>query len=358
MPDPHGTRSLGTAPKLAIGAAVVALFMSVLAVIVVVTRDGSRDGSREDGGTVSAPPDASSGSASTAAKAGAGAGAGAGAAKAGADDPALPPARRVAAADVMRLRRDAVALVRDAGRSVGVRVTDEELRKALDLGPDDVITAISGRSIEREFDVFEAIFSVRSLRASTVYVDLLRDGQPVLARWKVDGDLRTARLPDPSGTRGVLGSLGGGLGGLGGLGGGSGTGGSLGGTGGSLGGNPFLPVPTDPLIDTIKRIDDLHYEVPRSTIQRVLASRSAYAGIARALTARRTTGLQLFGVRPGTLLTAVGIASGDIVRAINANAVTSVDEVIDLLPQIQGDKEWRVDLDRRGKPVLLTIAIK
>lgn len=343
MPDPHGTRGLGTAPKLAIGAAVVALFMSVLAVIVVMTRDPSRDGARDlsrdgsrEGGAAGAAPGAGSGSAGAAAKAGAG--------KSGADDPALPPARRVAAADIMRLRREVVALVRDAGRSVGVRVTDEELRQALDLGPDDVITAISGRSIERDFDVFEAIFSVRSLRASTVYVDLLRDGRPVLARWKVDGDLRAARPPDSTGTGGTLGSIGG-IGGFG-------------GTGGTLGPNPFLPAPTDPLVDTIKRIDDLHYEVPRSTIQRALASRSAYAGIARALTARRTAGLQLFGVRPGTLLTAVGIASGDIIRAINANAVTSVDEVLDLLPQIQGDKEWRVDIDRRGKPVLITIAIK
>jgi hypothetical protein len=46
------------------------------------------------------------------------------------------------------------------------------------------------------------------------------------------------------------------------------------------------------------------------------------------------------------------------VRAINGNAVGSVDEVLELLPQIQDAREWRIDLDRRGRPVLLTIAIK
>jgi S1-C subfamily serine protease len=346
MPDPHATRGLaGTAPKLAIGAAVVALVMSSLAVIVVVSRAG--------GGTAVAPI----------APAGAGSGVpGVAPGSAKADDragaPALPPARRVAATDVVRLRREAVVLVRDASRTTGVRVTDEDLRKALDLGPDDVITAIAGRAIEREFDVLEAIFAVKSLRASTIHVDLLRDGHPVLARWTVDGDLRTARAPSPYDP----GSYGGGAGpadpsGIFGVLGGS-SGSSAGGTGGSLGPNPFLPATPDPLADTIKRIDDLHYEVPRATLDRVLAARSSYTALARALPSRRTPGVQLFGIRPGSLLAAVGILNGDVLRAINANAVTTADEVLDLLPQIQGDRVWRVDLYRRGKPVLITLTIK
>src|SRR6185436_17862667 len=102
-------------------AAVVALVMSSLAVIVVV--------SRGDGG--SAPAGAGSGVASSGtASSGTASSGSASAAKDPAAAPALPPARRVAAADIVRLRRESVALVRDVGRTVGVRVTDEDLRKA------------------------------------------------------------------------------------------------------------------------------------------------------------------------------------------------------------------------------------
>lgn len=324
----HGTASglAGKAPKIAIGAAALALLMSTLAVIVVATRSGDPDG-----------PAGSSGAGRAASAAGR---------AAGASDSAQPDARRVAAADVVRLRREAVVLVRDAGKVLGVRVSDDDLRRALDLGPDDVITALSGRAIERELDVHDAMFALRRLRASTVYVELLRDGQPALVRWTVDGDLQAARAPDPfdlpGGTAGVLGGSG-----------------SLGrGSFGILGGVGVPPPAPDPLADTIKRLDDHSFEVPRATIDRVLASTSAYAGIARALPARRTAGLQLFGIRPGSLLTAIGIRNGDTVRALNGNAVGSVDEVAELLPQIKDAKEWRIDLDRYGRPVLITIAIK
>lgn len=325
MADVHGPKGLaGSAPKIALGAALAAVLMSLLAVIVVVSREGS-----------ASSPNANAN------------------AKPSAEPPPPPPpppppeARRVAAAELVKLRRGAVSVARDAGKVIGVRVDDEDVRAALGLSPDDVITALSGRAIEREFDVLEVMFALQRMRVSSVYAELLRDGKPVLVRWRVDGDLQAARGPDPFDPRGTLGSLGSGLGSLGGR----------SSTGGVLGPDPFAPV-RDPLADTIKKVDDLHYEVPRATVERVFASPSAYRTLARTLRARRATGFQLFGVRPGSILSALGISSGDTIRAINGNAVGSPDEVVELYPQIKDASEWRVDLDRRGKPVLLTIVIK
>jgi hypothetical protein len=315
----HGPRgSGGTAPKIAIVAAIVAVLMSLLAVIVVVTR-GATGGAGGAAGAAGAAD-------------GAAGGAGAGAAGSGAAGVPLPGGKRVAAADVLRLRRDVVVMARDAGQPVGVRVTDEELRRSLDLGPDDVITAISGRAIEREHDLEGVMLAVKRLRASILYVELLREGKPLLVRWQVDGDLQTTRASDPLDLRGS--------------------------TGGPLGPNPFLPVTPDPLIDTIKKLDDLSYEVPRATIERVFASPATYARVARTLPARRTTGFQVFVIRPGSIVSAIGITNGDTIRAINGNAVASIDEVIELYPLIKDADEWRVDLDRRGKPALLKLSIK
>jgi len=312
MPDAQGTTGPGTAPKIAIVAAIVAVLMSLAAVIVV---------SRRGGG---APAIAGSGSVSET--------------KASAvktpPAPSAPSAKRVAAADVMRLRREVVTLVRDAGKVLGVRVNDEDTRKALDLEPDDIITAISGHAIERELDVFEAMFTLKHLRVTSLFIELLHDGKPALVRWQVDGDMRTARLPDPYDPRDPA----------------SPDADLL---------NPFDPTPLrDPLVDTIKKLDDLSYEVPRSTIERVFASRSSYARVARTVSRPSRGGFAVYAVRPGTIVSAIGITNGDAIRAINGNPINSADELADLYPQIKDADEWRVDLSRRGRPILLTIAIK
>lgn len=331
MSDLDGRTGLsGAAPKIAIGAAILALATSLIAVIVVTSRSGTSPASAL----------AAEAGSSREAKAG--------------TPPPLPRAKRVAAADIVRLRREAVTLAHDAGKVIGVKVVDEDVRKALELDPDDVITALAGRTVERELDLHEAMFALRRLKASSVYVELLRGGHPVLLVWKVDGDLQAAatRPSDPARPGGAAGV---------------GVLGVLGGGGGGLGTNPYAPSirdpfapspPPDPLADTIKKLDDLHYEVPRATVERVFSQPSAYARVARTLPSRRTTGIHIYGVRPGTIVAAIGIMNGDTVRAVNGNAITSPDEIGELYAQIKDDKEWRIDLQRRGRPVTLQITIK
>lgn len=313
----------GTAPKIAIGAAVTALLTSVIAVIVVVSRGSGGTAPERTSGGEPAPEGSAVG--------------------------APPIEQRVAAADVVKVKRETVSVVRDAGKAIGVKIVDGEVRKSLGLETDDVITALSGRAIKREFDVYDAMSGMSQMDASVVYVDLLRGGKPLLLRWKVDGDLRAARRAE------TLGSLGGTRGGLGSLG-----GGSLGSLGGSLGTSPYDPFqPTsDPLVDTIKKIDDHNYEVPRSTVERVFSSTSSYSRMARTISSYRNEGFRVFGVRSGTLVSAIGIQSGDAIRAINGHEVNTMDEAIELYQQIKDAKEWRIDVTRRGRPELITIAIK
>ncbi|MCX5745627.1 MAG: hypothetical protein NT062_24385, partial [Proteobacteria bacterium] len=93
---------------IAIGLAVAAVGLAGVTALVVISRDGG-------GGASGAP----------------------GIDHARASEPAMPEARHVAATDLVRLKRDAVAAVLEHGDPIGLRVSDADLRDKLGLGNDD-----------------------------------------------------------------------------------------------------------------------------------------------------------------------------------------------------------------------------
>ncbi|MBA3392218.1 MAG: hypothetical protein H0T89_06220 [Deltaproteobacteria bacterium] len=316
MTDVHGRAGTrGRAPAIAIGFAVVALLTSVTAVIVVASRDKP------------APAPAATVS-------------------------IVPLEHAVTATDVAKLKRDVVEKAVDAsGATIGVKVKEDTLRTALGLGAEDVITAISGRTIKREFDVYDAVLGLSMMDTSTVYVDLLRDKKPVLVRWKVDGSLRAARRDPPRGTAGSIGTLGS-----------LGSGGGL----GSLGGSPFGTsdpfAARDPLLDTIIKIDDLNYRVPRATVDRLLANPDAFARQARIVPAIRNgqpEGFKLYAIRPNTLWASIGLKNGDTIRAINGMPLTSLDKALEVYTKVKDATQLEIELSRRGNvDEVLTITVK
>lgn len=151
MPDASGTTA-----KIAIALSLAAVITVGIAVVVVATREAP---------SVAAPPSK------------------------GTDDrDDRPEHRRVRASDVVRLDRESVEAV--AG---GIKVTDRELSRALSLEPDDVITAISGKTLKRQFDVYDALLGVSMMNATTLYLEVTHNGAATLVRWDLDGDLREAR---------------------------------------------------------------------------------------------------------------------------------------------------------------------
>ena len=207
---------------------------------------------------------------------------------------------RVAATDVVELRGSAVSA---AASGVGVAVADAALRKHLGLEDNDLVTAISGRIVKREFDVYDAILGVAQLGATAMYIEILRNGHPQLLHWSIDGDLNKARraaraaLPsptspppitryDPFATR------------------------APGSSGGAF----------DPVFDTIATVDSTHAEMPRATLQRLLDDPSLVATSARVIPSVRngdSEGFKLYAIRPGSFYAKLNLQNGDTVRAIN-----------------------------------------
>lgn len=284
----------GRTPLIAVSLAVVAVVTVVIALIVVVTRKPGR-----------------------------------------AAQPALtesgPLKHRVTATNVVRLDRDTLEPATAASGVFGVKVTDAELRSELGLEPTDIITAISGRPVKRQFDVYDALLGASTMNATTLYVDLIREGKSTLLRWELDGTLRAARTATTkqraSATLPFLGST---------------------------------PAVSDPLIDTITKIDDHRYEVPRSTVDTVLADPMAMARGARVVPAMKQgqhIGFKIYAVRPMSLFAAIGLVNGDTLLAINGEPLDSVGAGGGIIDQLKAVDSIRIDIERRGRPEALEITV-
>jgi hypothetical protein len=242
----------------------------------------------------------------------------------------------VAAADIVKLKRDSVT----AG-TTGVRITDDKLRTALGLQTDDEIVMLGGRVIKRERDITDVLIGASMFEVSMLDVDLLRDGKPLLMRWKIDGDLKSARRLDTS-TR-------------------------------TPSTAPVLPSTDpdpwstgtqssrDPVLDTIRKIDDTHFEVPRSTIDHVLANPMDFAKGARVVPAFKNgvvEGFKLYAIRPSSIWKELGFQNGDTINNINGYEIESIDKVLELATKVRDASSLDVQITRRGRLEMITIDVK
>lgn len=295
----EGSRS--KAPVLAIGAAIVALVTSMVAVVLLLTRSPA---------------------ASTPAVA-AGSGAGSGSGSAATTDPPTSSIveASVAAADVLKLKqRETIDDATD-----GVEVTDEALRTALKLRPGDIISAINGRKVTRELDIYDAMMGVTMAETTTVYVDVVRDGKPLLVRWNLDVSMRTA-------WRSSL----------------------------SLGSSPYgSSTATDPaIVASVKKLDDGEYEAPRNAVDALFATGNTAVRMVPSIRGGVANGVKLYAIRPSSIFSAFGFENGDTIKSINSDETTSADELAEAYRSHKYTRTLEIEVERRGSPITITIAVK
>lgn len=225
-----------------------------------------------------------------------------------------PVSRQVAVNDLRRLAPSTVEQ-----RDDGVRVTDAALCKSLGLARDDTIVAISGRQVRAD-ELRAVLRKLGALRPRSLFVDLVRDRAPVLERWELDDEL-TAGLPadddDPA-------------------------------PGGAS---------LDPLIATVRRISGTSYLVPRSTIEAWIADPTVVASGGQVVaTSSRSDGFELHTVRPDSVYAALGLQSGDTIRAINGNPLESVDRVLELVAR--STTLITVDIRRGDQPIIFSYLVR
>jgi len=71
-----------------------------------------------------------------------------------------------------------------------------------------------------------------------------------------------------------------------------------------------------------------------------------------------TRGFKFYGVRPGSLPRLLGVKNGDMVKSINGQPLTSVDEAMGMYAKMRGASSLSVVIERRGATVTKDITIK
>jgi S1-C subfamily serine protease len=229
---------------------------------------------------------------------------------------ALSPTRHVSASELVKLAPGAIAQA-----DGGILVTDAALRSALGLSPGDVITAISGRSVARIHELSGLLRELAILRPRSLFVDVIRDREPVLERWELDGDLDTARRAD-------------------------------------LAARP-PPGARDPRIASVRLLNPTTFAVPRETVEAWTADPAQVTSGGRAipvLDAGEQSGFKLYAIRPGSAYAALGLEDGDVVRAINGTQLASSEQILELVARSTG--QITLDLLRHGQPMIFNYLIK
>ncbi len=101
--------------------------------------------------------------------------------------------------------------------------------------------------------------------------------------------------------------------------------------------------------------------VDRAFVNKMLSNPALLAKQARVVPSIKdgeTRGFKFYGVRPGSLPKLLGVKNGDLVKSINGQPLTSVDEAMGMYTKLRNASSLSVVIERRGATVTKDITIK
>ncbi len=225
---------------------------------------------------------------------------------------------------------------------------------ALGVRTGDVVLAIAGHTVASREDVLLALTELAVGPASaTVYVELRRDGVPLLVRRRVTGDVHDEWLAihsppprpsppiftpppitPPSGILDPFGTL-----------------------------APPPPPPPDPDVEALRagvmKIDDWHFSVDRKALDKVLGTQTFMrsARMVPAVRDGKPNGFKIYAIRPSSPFGILGFANGDTIQRVNGLELTTAESALEAYTKLKNAKTLVVEIMRRGKPVTQTYTI-
>jgi general secretion pathway protein C len=128
------------------------------------------------------------------------------------------------------------------------------------------------------------------------------------------------------------------------------------------------PAPAGPLaaaladvVSRIKKASDTEYEVDRGAIDTVLKNPMLFMQSIRVVPEHKdgkVVGIRLFGIRPDTLLGAIGFSNGDRLESINGIDMDSPEKLLQAYARLPAASSLMVKLNRRGQPATIEYRFK
>jgi general secretion pathway protein C len=111
----------------------------------------------------------------------------------------------------------------------------------------------------------------------------------------------------------------------------------------------------------IKKIGKDRFEIDREMLNEQLENMETLTRQARVIPHYRDgkpQGFKIVGVRPGSLLSQLGVRSGDVLKSVGGDEIDSPNKALELLERLKSTNSVVLDVDRRGQPVTLEYQIK
>jgi general secretion pathway protein C len=124
---------------------------------------------------------------------------------------------------------------------------------------------------------------------------------------------------------------------------------------------PKAKVP-DEIASRIEKVSDLEYNVDRSVVDEVLENKASLMRGTRMVPEKGkgggNVGIRLFGVRPSSLLSTVGLKNGDRIDKINGFDITDPQKALQAYARLRMADHLDIEITRRGKPETIQLKLK
>lgn len=113
--------------------------------------------------------------------------------------------------------------------------------------------------------------------------------------------------------------------------------------------------------DGIKKTGKNQYRIDREMLNEQLDDLQSLSKGARVIPHYkdgRPQGFKIVGVRPGSLYSHIGVRSGDVLKGVNGEEITSPNKALELYEQLKNSSNVNVEIERRGRPVNLEYSIQ
>ncbi|MCA9655629.1 MAG: hypothetical protein H6712_01240 [Myxococcales bacterium] len=107
-------------------------------------------------------------------------------------------------------------------------------------------------------------------------------------------------------------------------------------------------------------IDRIECSIDRAFLDHLMANPALLTRQARVVPSQRdgvVQGFKLYGIRRGSLPKLLGLENGDMLVSINGDEIDGIDAAMELYTKLRKAKRFLVEVERRGKPLALTIEI-